>query len=539
VIKNNGKKQARQHVAAIELTRDALTLLVPTQDAGCYQPGVRARKIVWRREASDLLSTIGRRELSEAFVKLASEEKLQGVQLYLTLGSEFCVTRVVAGENDIVKREVQELIQRSRGYLSLGVGEKVVAVSEEAMDARRRYVWVSVANKQVLQAIDDAVLAARLQLMHIEHSVVSVSRVVQRSGVDAEAPVILVDIADSGVDVALCYRGQLLLDYRPSGTNAKESVAVIIDRHTKRLQRYADRLLRNSSRPIRGVCISGDATDVARVAQQLDQTGGKEHLEHHVLSPGSVAEGWALHESFKTDSCSTGAFGLLIHKMDQREGDRYPNLLDSLRGSRRLPVGRTLLQIGWPVAATIVAALVVALLGYVREAEADQLAMRLDTLFPEMAEVSRLEELALSARVKATHLESLAKHSVIPNWSSILDDVGRSMPRGVWMSQFTVDGAGVVVISGTSHSEEGVFEFVKYLKRVPDMWSVSLEGTQATFLPTGPAVSFTLRGAILDRASVTDGGLPVSSWHPAPGPIETVHRMARDGGARNGSRRLQ
>lgn len=480
---------------AIGLTSNDLTLLILEKSASGDVNRVRDRHLVWKKDAVDLHSELGQKELTEALIKLATEEKLQGVPIHIALSSDLCVTRVISGENDHVRQELQELIERSNGYLSLGVGEKMTAVSEAPIDARRRHVWVTVANRAAMEALDDAFEAARLKVVRIEHSLAALSRVVQATGDDADAPVIVIDVADSGVDVGISFNGQLLLDYRPSGTNAKDSVGTIIVRHTKRLQRYIDRLLRGRSEFSR-VCLCGKAEDVGNVREQLEKLEAAGEITLRLLTPGNVPTGWDLTDEAADDSSLTADLGILLEQTAGVVANEYPNLMDSLRESRRRPILKPLLRMSWPILATIAASILVWSVTLFEAIETRIFESQLNSLEDDVARVNRLHQDAIVARARVTHLQTIADSLEMRPWDQLIDRVGRSLPRGVWLESIQVDRSGNVTIGGSSHSEDGLFELVEHLRNVPDLWSVALESTQQGFEKRGPVIVFSLSASI-------------------------------------------
>lgn len=480
---------------AIGLTSNDLTLLILEKSPSGEINRVRNRHLVWKKEAVDLHSELGQKELTEALNRLATEEKLQGVPIHIALSSDLCVTRVISGENEHVRQELQELVERSNGYLSLGVGEKMTAVSEAPIDARRRYVWVTVANREAMEALDDAFEAARLKVVRIEHSLAALSRVVQATGDDVEAPVIVIDVADSGVDVGISFNGQLLLDYRPSGTNAKDSVGTIIVRHTKRLQRYIDRLLREKSQ-ISRVCLCGKAEDVVNVREQLEELEAAGEITLRLLTPGNVPTGWNLSDEAAADSSLTADLGILLEQTAGVVANEYPNLMDPLRESRRRPILKPLLRMSWPILATIAASILIWSVTLFEAIETKIFESKLTSLEDDVARVNRLHQEAIVARARVAHLQKIADSLEMRPWDQLIDRVGRSLPRGVWLESIQVDRAGNVTIGGSSHSEDGLFELVEHLRKVPDLWTVALESTQQGFEQRGPVIQFSLSASI-------------------------------------------
>ena len=489
------KKKQIERKVAIGLTSNDLTLLILEKSLTGDISRVRDRHLVWRKEAADLHSEQGQKELTSALIELAGIEKLQGVPIHIALSSDLCVTRVISGDNDHVRQELHELIERSSGYLSLGVGDKLTAVSEAAIDARRRHVWVTVANRAIMEALDDAFEAARLKVVRIEHSLAALSRVVQATGDDADAPVIVIDVADSGVDVGISYNGQLLLDYRPSGSNAKDSVGVIIARHTKRLQRYIDRLLRGKS-PISRVCICGKTEDVGNVREQLEKLEEAGEITLRLLTPGNVPTGWDLTEEAANDSSLTADLGILLEQTAGSIANDYPNLLDPLRESRRRPILKPLLRMGWPILATIAASILVWSVTLFEAIETRIFESQLTSLEEDVERVNRLHQEAVVARSRVAHLQRIADSLEMRPWDQLIQRVGQSLPRGVWLESIQVDRAGNVTIGGTSNSEDGLFELVEHLRKVPDLWRVALESTQQNHLENGPAIQFALSASI-------------------------------------------
>ena len=490
----SNKKQFERKVA-IGLTSNDLTLLILEKSPSGDVNRVRDRHLVWRHEATDLHSEVGQKEVTDALSKLALEEKLQGVPIHIALSSDLCVTRVISGENDHVRQELQELIERSSGYLSLGVGEKLTAVSEAAIDARRRHVWVTVANREVMEALDDAFEVARLKVVRIEHSLAALSRVVQATGDDVDAPVIVIDVADSGVDVGISYNGQLLLDYRPSGSNAKDSVGIIIARHTKRLQRYIDRLLRGQS-PISRVCLCGKAEDVVHVKEQLEKLEEAGEITLRLLTPGNVPTGWQLTDEAAADCSLTADFGILLEQTTGSVANDYPNLVDPLRELRRRPVLKPLLRMSWPILATIAASILIWSVTLFEAIETKIFESQLISLEDDVERVNRLHQEAIVARSRVSYLQQVADSLEMRPWDRLIQRVGGSLPRGVWLESIQVDRAGNVIIGGTSHSEDGLFELVEHLRKVPELWSVALESTQQGFQQSGPVIQFSLSASI-------------------------------------------
>ncbi len=108
------------------------------------------RSIRWRKEANSLHTEQGIVELTEAFRTLVTEERLAGAKVRIALGGEFCVTRVITGPTEDVRREFAELEERSLRYLTLGPGPKALAGNTQQLDARHQHALLAVANQRTL-----------------------------------------------------------------------------------------------------------------------------------------------------------------------------------------------------------------------------------------------------------------------------------------------------------------------------------------------------------------------------------------------------
>jgi hypothetical protein len=76
------------------------------------------------------------------------------------------------------------------------------------------------------------------------------------------------------------------------------------------------------------------------------------------------------------------------------------------------------------------------------------------------------------------------------------------MPNDVWLDRLSFHDSRSAAISGASYSDSGVYAFVEYLKKVPDLAEIALEGTGVGQSTAGPTTSFNLQ---LTLASLAGG----------------------------------
>src|SRR5882724_5978602 len=92
---------------ALEISGSMIHLALIVRNEGSEPEKVVTRSVAWRKESTTLYS------------ELVAEERLSGAQVHIALSGEFCVTRVVIGSTEDVRRELAELKERSHRYLTL------------------------------------------------------------------------------------------------------------------------------------------------------------------------------------------------------------------------------------------------------------------------------------------------------------------------------------------------------------------------------------------------------------------------------------
>jgi hypothetical protein len=74
------------------------------------------------------------------------------------------------------------------------------------------------------------------------------------------------------------------------------------------------------------------------------------------------------------------------------------------------------------------------------------------------------------------------------------------MPDDVWLDRVSVRDGQSASLAGASYTDEGVYGFVGYLKQVPDIAEIALEGTGVGQSATGPTTNFTLQLTLANAA---------------------------------------
>jgi type IV pilus assembly PilN-like protein len=485
------RKQSEGRYAIFEVCRSMLHLALVARNGSSDDAGDRVvtRSVRWRNEAASLLTEQGINELTEAFRTLVAEERLAGAKVRITLGGEFCVTRVITGPTEDVRREFAELEERSLRYLTLGPGTKALAGNTQQLDARHQHALLAVANQRTLDRLMQIAEAVGLQIESIEPSLIALSRAQAHLLNACQEACMIIQLDEDVAELGICHRGRLLLDYRPGGHTNAENVAGVVAKHLSRLQRYIERYHSYLDAPLRHVYLAGDIDAVARARTKF---GELPNFEVHVLQPGDIDMPWNhAAEVPGTDLAATlGTAMVLYSESTEQQG---PNLIESALAMHREPMRPILMRAMIPFAAVLLVAASLLVLQFNQWRETSNLQAELDELAPSCARATELRLNLGSAEGKIQQLQALKKQLPQPNWQQIFNHICHSMPEDVWLDRMTVRDGMTASLAGASYTDEGVYGFVTFLKQVPDIAEINLEGTGVGQSSTGATTSFTLQ----------------------------------------------
>lgn len=506
--KKSHKKVKRRQLpctVAVEISRDELVMVIvePKPDESRE---VRGYRVCWRHESTGLDSDGGMAELAQALEALAVKEKLIGGSVHVSLSSDFCVTRVLAGETDRMMADLRGQRERSANYLSLGAGVKVVSESIRALDVKNSQAWLTVTNRETLERVVAAMESAGLFPELVEHSIVAMCRAVGRMGGDLAGPVIIIEPNEKGVELGVSYRGQLLFDYRPGGIHSKAHVAEIVERHLERIQRYSKRYFRFASGQITRVFLVGAQEDTEAVRAQF---ANSTRLSAEVLVPAALCSEWQCGENLKSDPDFVAAMGSALidgARLALPPNERgFPDLMDAYRNSHREPLWPGVRRHLWPVAAAAVVGLLVygtatVTHGRARSTEAEVAVAEEETSKASTMKLE-LETLTTRARYLAVMERDLANLPI----HELIATIVRAKPKDVYMDSIELDESGQASFKGKAESENLAFEFLDELKKSPVLQGAQLDSTGPDRLLDKPATWFLIKCKFVGKADNSEG----------------------------------
>jgi hypothetical protein len=486
--------------AVFELCRSKLNLALVVR--GEEGDKVVTRSVRWRNAATSLHTERGVEELTEAFKTLVADERLAGARVRIALGGEYCVTRVVTGPTDEVRREFAALEERSHRYLTLGPGRKALSRSFQPLDARHQHAMLTVTSQRTLDLLLRVAKAAGVQIESIEPSLVALSRAQANLRDGCSDACMLIQVDEAAAELGICHRGRLLLDYRPGGNTGTENIAAVVGQHLVRLQRYLNRYHSYLDKPVRQVYLTGDPQAVEIARQKF---ANLRELDVCVLDPSELDVEWQ-HVGGGPGTQMTAALGTALTFNSTGEAHQGPNLIEGTLAQLRAPMRPVLIRSLAPFAAVVLAAVAFLGMHLVNLAEMKSLRAELQELQPAQTRANELRLKLVVAEAKIAQFERLQSKLSPPDWSQLLTRISQSMPDDVWLDRLIVQDCKSASLGGASFTDSGVYDFVNYLKQVPEVAEIALEGTGASQNESGPTTTFDLKATLANFAAGTSRG---------------------------------
>jgi len=493
------RTEHQQRSVAIEIAYDSLHICISDQREG-EATRLRTESVLWRKEAVALDSETALQELTAALKRLVSTYKLHGQSVQFALSGDFCVTRVVTGKSEDVRQQLHELEERSSSYFLLGHGPKTLGRSVRDVDAKHQHALLSIVNPRSLTTVMDAVTRAGLKSDVVEPSIVATCRLLGYLGGDHDEPALVIQVGQRTVELGVSHRGQMLLDYRPSGHDVRTSVADIVARHLVRLQRYCDRYVQFAEGQISRVYLVGDKETVLALTKDFAE---RTELQATVLD----REYCVSHSDLAIESSTVetiAAMGTCIRPLAEEAQQITPNLLERVRSYSREPLLPALARTLWPVAAAVAIAGMTWAFALYEYRNCCALEAQLETFEPQLQQARLLRMRLIDRRTKVQHLVAIQSALDGTPWHTITQTIGQCLPDDVWLQSMSVDRERRITILGAALTEDGVFELVGHLRKYPAIERVALQGTEVARFRAGPVTQFSIQCEVRDYDEESD-----------------------------------
>jgi hypothetical protein len=229
-------------------------------------------------------------------------------------------------------------------------------------------------------------------------------------------------------------------------------------------------------------------------------------LEVATLDPSDLNAQWQGEvESPGTQLAAALGMALTVFPTDAAV-DQGPNLIEGTLAQLRLPLRPVLIRSLSPVAAVLLAAATVFVMHFWNVKQMATVRAELDELQPVQARANELRLRLFATDEKVSQLQHLQRKLPQPNWQLLLTRLSQSMPDDVWLDRLSIRDGELATLGGASYTDRGVYDFVNFLKGVPDIAEIALEGTGESQNETGPTTTFDLKATLADFSADSVGG---------------------------------
>jgi hypothetical protein len=428
----------------------------------------------WFDGGDRLLSSIGRDALLEALKAVVSRWSLQGADVSVSLDNDHCVTRVVTGPSERVDRELAALEHRVPRYLWLGPGEKQAAVARQKHGSGGgEHAVAAVANRGLVQRLYRTLRDAELKPKSLEPNLCALARLVGFLEYDRDRPILVADGSGTGWDLGIVWRGQLLLDYRPAAAGSAKELRESLHSHLSRLRRFCQRHRGLPDARLDQLWLFGPDEDVSTATKALQ---GFNALEVHAFSVPMQAELWDIAQPAAVPA-QAAAFAAVLPSMVQDTTYSIPDLLGEIRKQREMSRAEKVVRWSWPaIAAGLLLSATFVGLQFERYRTGTQLVDQ-QTLEEQVQKQRQIVQATLERRQLCDQLVKVDQQMVQFDFERLLIAVARCLPDEAKLEQFVVESPTSVHLNGSVMDEKFVYELVGWLRQLPDVAEVSLEGT--------------------------------------------------------------
>jgi len=429
--------------------------------------------------------------------QLVDRYRLQGQNVHVALGGDICVTRTFFGTHEEVDANCKELCDRSSHFLVLGRGKKVHCKAERSVDAKHKRAWITLAQHSLLEFVTQAIEESGLRLGRVEHTITTLCRIAGNAGLDTTQPVLMVLTGRGLADLIISYQGQLMLEYRPAQKKGSDACRLdmwsdAINRHLKCLQRFLGSQLPKGHEQLSMVCIPGTRwTPTGTTASQLTTMG----LSPVNLSVDQVCDGLITDKPLPTNEMMAAIW--LSRQMSELEPEpQYSgDLSTDFRPENRLTF-RSLSRVLWPVAASILLVLGVGMDSIRQKSSLAALEQQLDEMQSVRIEANQLKDRIASSKEVLLVSDSLQAKLATPIAEDVMRALGRALPEGCWLKQFSITPNAKIGITGSCFTNDAIYEYVSMLKNSGLLRDANVIATRSVRSSSGPTFEFEVEGVL-------------------------------------------
>lgn len=463
----------QQRVFGLRIAENLLQLAVATPDSS----GVFDLQIdeIAAESPSGWFTDEGAQNLRQALQLLSARWEMRRKPVAVSLDGNFCVTRIAMGQPNRVDEDVRTVNNRVQRYLSLGPGEKIVGRSREQLAPGVDYAVTAVVNRALIQEAYEALRSANLNISWVEPSLVSIARLLGRSGNGDEPPVLIADCSGGQWDIGIAHQGRLLLDYRPAAARSALGLREALLGHVERLRRFCDRHRAVAAGDLHDLLLCGSASTVQEAQHAFEN---QTTLCARVMEVPPAPDLYRLPpDDMQVDR--TAAVAAVLPLLDKTCEASIPDMLVGVRRESELSRTSQWLRLAAPI---LLAAAILLPLWTLTAREREQLEIMNGMTYDiedQLAEAQSRFQSLVAQRTFANHLKQIENTTCEPAWDELFTHVARCLPPEAKLNELRWQSGHELVLDGTLNDETMIFDIIGYLRRLPDIREVALQGTSS------------------------------------------------------------
>ena len=413
--------------------------------------------------------------LNAALDKLNERQSIHRGTVAVSLDGDYCVTRVTAGTQDKVQRDLGMLAGRVPRYLQLGPGKKVTGSIETELEPGMFYAATGVGNGELIEMLYTAFNKHDLEVAWVEPSLNSLARLIGRDPRYGEAPVLIADGTGRRWDVGIANGGRLLLDYRSSNSDTVDGLFLALDGHLERLRRFCERHRKLASGNIEHMLVCGNDKKIDNAVTILGRLNG---IETRPVTAPDLSDLFEIAEPIRSDQVTAVAAILPLAMGTPR--DEVPDLLVQIRRAPQASMTRRVVSVGWPlIAACLFALIALTWRGFERRqfevADSDR-----DVMESELNLTQAQFTTMASRRRRLQNLKHIESVTHTHDWGRLCSDMTQCLPSSTKLMSLSVAERNRINVNGETIDDSSLYDLISSINQVKGVKEVALKGTQPT-----------------------------------------------------------
>ena len=464
---------------AIEITPRGATLFEIESSDTLATASVRIGSAVVAEAPLELAESGYADQLLETLRPLVQEFALSGKSISVLLSGAYCSTRIISGDEDAVRRGIQDLEKLKHHYMGLGRGEKALSSVVHRVDARKERATVAVAVGSTLEVLVEVSQRLGVELETVEPSVVGLARLCGYLNVDEKQPVALISSDGEGTDIALSFQGEVALHHRLRAPLDAQGESERVGQQLCLLAQYVGKFSQEARENKLPVYIVSQGTAEDQLTEQLSVDTD---LELHSFRMDEVFPQWQCDDvdaKLQDNTALWAAVGGCVRPFIGQEAAPAPDMVHNITGTSFLKIAQARRKMIFPLVAAGLVGIAVGFAAFWESSAAaglqenlkrfETVEQQLETTKMQLVQTKMFNKTAAAIGAQVSGID----------WRRELELLAQCKPAGVWLKRVTLRQDGTLGITGSGNNDAAIYEFKKWLAEAPTFERVELTSTRA------------------------------------------------------------